>query len=77
MTHLITNSINIFSNINRTESNEKENFNMCVNFSLFKNFALLYSRVGAGAVGAALNFYPKPEPHKNDDAPQHWFQRSQ
>jgi hypothetical protein len=46
---------------------------------------LLYSRVGAGAgVGAAgaagaagapephQNFYPEPEPHKNDAAPQHW-----
>jgi hypothetical protein len=25
---------------------------MCLNFRSFKNFALLYSRVGAGAAGA-------------------------
>jgi hypothetical protein len=31
---------------------------------------LLYSRVGAGA---AQTFYSKPEPHKIDAAPQHWF----
>jgi hypothetical protein len=30
---------------------------------------LLYSRVGAGA---ASNFHPEPEPHKNNAAPQHW-----
>jgi hypothetical protein len=43
---------------------------MCLNFGSFKNFALLCSRVGAGA-GAAKNFYPEPKPHKNDAAPQH------
>jgi hypothetical protein len=46
----------------------------CVTLVYFKIFALLYSRVGAGA---ASNFYPEPdpelEPHKNDAAPQHWL----
>jgi hypothetical protein len=37
--------------------------------SFIKNNALLYSRVGAGAAGAAVNFYP--ESHKNYMAPQH------
>jgi hypothetical protein len=37
---------------------------------------LLYNRIGAGAgaagaAGAASKFYPEPEPHKNDAAPQH------
>jgi hypothetical protein len=36
---------------------------MCLNLDLFKNFALVFSRVGE----------PEPEPHKNDAAPQHWF----
>jgi hypothetical protein len=40
----------------------------------FKIFVLLYSRVGAGA-GAASNFYPEPESHENDAAPQHWQAR--
>jgi hypothetical protein len=39
---LITHSVHIFININRTESNG----------------ALLYSWVGAGAVGAASKFLP-------------------
>jgi hypothetical protein len=46
---------------------------MCVNLDLFKNFVLLFIWVGAGA-GAASNFYPEPEPHKNDAAPQHWYE---
>jgi hypothetical protein len=51
-----------FSNINRTESYEQNSFNMYINFGLFKNLALLYSRVGAGAraagAGAASKFLP-------------------
>jgi hypothetical protein len=71
---LITHLVNFFFNINRTESYAQDSFNMCLNFSLFKNFALLYSRVGAGAgAGAASKFYPEPEPHKNDLVPQHWY----
>jgi hypothetical protein len=35
--------------VNRTESNEKDSFKMCL-----RNFALLYSRVGAGAAGAGV-----------------------
>jgi hypothetical protein len=33
---------------------------MCLNFDIFKNFALLFSRVGAGvgAAGAASKFLP-------------------
>jgi hypothetical protein len=47
-------SVHIFTNTNRTESNEQDSFNMCLNLVHFKNFALLYSRVGAGAgTGAA------------------------
>jgi hypothetical protein len=49
---------------------------MCLNLVCFKNFALLYRRVGAGAgatetgAGAHQNFYPEleVEPHKNDAA---------
>jgi hypothetical protein len=48
---------------------------MCLNLDLFKNFALLSSRVkegaGAAGAGAASKFYPEPEPHKNDTSPQH------
>jgi hypothetical protein len=40
-------------------------------------FALLYSRVGAGAAGAASKFSPEPEPHKNDATPQHCYLVSQ
>jgi hypothetical protein len=41
----------IFSTINRTESNEPDtgSFNMSLNFSSFKKFALQYSREGARA----------------------------
>jgi hypothetical protein len=35
MIQFITHSVHVFSNINRTESNEKDNFNMCLNFSYF------------------------------------------
>jgi hypothetical protein len=52
-----THSVHIFSNIDRTESYEQDSFNICLNFSSFKNFALLYSRVGARA-GAASKFLP-------------------
>jgi hypothetical protein len=52
--------------VNRTESNEKDSFNMRLNFSSFKNFALLYSRVGAGVASKFLS-----EPHKNDAPPKH------
>jgi hypothetical protein len=46
---------------------------MCLTLVRFKNFALSYSWVVAGAAGAgaASNFNPEPEPHKNDAAPQH------
>jgi hypothetical protein len=44
--------VNIFSNINHIESNKEDSFNMCLNLVRLKNFASLYSRVGAGA-GAA------------------------
>jgi hypothetical protein len=43
----------------------------------FKNFALLYSRVGAGAVaraagaGAALKTFTRSRSRKKDAAPQH------
>jgi hypothetical protein len=54
----ITHSVHIFSNINRTELYEQDSFNLWLNF---KNFALLYSRVGAGAAGAASKFLPGAE----------------
>jgi hypothetical protein len=46
-----THSVHIFSNLNHTESIEKDSFILCLNFSVvpYKNFALLYSRVSAGA----------------------------
>jgi hypothetical protein len=51
-----------YININRTESNAQDSFNICFNFSsFFQIFALLYSRVGAGAgagAGAASKFLP-------------------
>jgi hypothetical protein len=51
-------SVHIFSNKNRTESN-------AYTFVCFKNFALLYRRVGAGATeagaGTHQNFYPELE----------------
>jgi hypothetical protein len=37
-------TVQIFSNIDRTESYGKDSFNMCLNFSSFKNFAVPYSR---------------------------------
>jgi hypothetical protein len=53
---------NPFSNKNRTESDEQNSFNTCITFVRFKNFALLYSRVGAGAgaraAGATTKFSP-------------------
>jgi hypothetical protein len=39
--------------MNHTESNEQDSFIMCLNFSRFKNFALLYSRGGTGAARGA------------------------
>jgi hypothetical protein len=55
-----THSVHIFSNRNSTESNEKDtgSFNMCLTLVHFKNFALPYSRVGAGA---ASKFLPGAE----------------
>jgi hypothetical protein len=35
MKQFITHSVHIFDKINRTESNEKDSFNMCLNFSSF------------------------------------------
>jgi hypothetical protein len=51
MTQFKTHSVHIISNINRTELNEKDSLNISVNVTVvpFKNFALLNSRVGAGA----------------------------
>jgi hypothetical protein len=46
MKQFMTHSVNIFSNIDRTESYGQDSFNMCLNFS---SFVLLYSRIGAGA----------------------------
>jgi hypothetical protein len=57
MYQIIAHSVHNFININRTESNAQDSFNICFNFSSFSNFALLYSRVGAGA-GAASKFLP-------------------
>jgi hypothetical protein len=42
--------------MDRTESYEQDSFNICLNFSYFKIFALLYGRLGAGAAGAASKF---------------------
>jgi hypothetical protein len=57
MKQFITHSVHIFSkinrNINRTESNDKDCFNMSLNISFFKTFAFLYRRALAGA---ALKF---------------------
>jgi hypothetical protein len=51
---------NPFSTINRTESYEQDTVvsTRILNLVLFKNFALLYIKVGAGAAGAgaAKNF---------------------
>jgi hypothetical protein len=38
----------------RTESNEQDSFNFCLDLSSLKNFALLYSRVGAGTTSICL-----------------------
>jgi hypothetical protein len=47
-----THSVHIFNNINRAKSYEQDCFNKCLNFIVrFKNFALLYNTVGAGAAG--------------------------
>jgi hypothetical protein len=51
----------MFSNINLTESYKQDSFNMCLKTLVrFKNFALLYNRVGAGAARAeaASKFLP-------------------
>jgi hypothetical protein len=42
--------------------------------SFLKKVGLLYRKVGDGIAGtqAASNFYPKPEPHGNNAAPQNW-----
>jgi hypothetical protein len=60
MLQFITHSVHIFSNIDRTESNEQDSFNMCLTLVHFENFALPYSRVGAGAgaAGPASKFIP-------------------
>jgi hypothetical protein len=50
----------MFSNTNRTDSNEEDSFNKCLNFSLLQEPEL------------HQNFQPEPEPHKNDAVPQHW-----
>jgi hypothetical protein len=50
----MTHPVYFFSNLNRTESNEQNSFNMCLNLDHFKNFALLFSRVGAGAASKFL-----------------------
>jgi hypothetical protein len=45
-------------------------------FLLFKKVGLLYGSLGAGAKACRSCikiFTPKPEPHQNDAAPQHWF----
>jgi hypothetical protein len=49
---------------------------LMLTFIPYKNFNLLYSRVGARPEPHP-NFRPKPEPeqHKNDAAPQHWFKQ--
>jgi hypothetical protein len=36
----------------------------------FNTAVMLYSRVGAGASEPHQNFYPEPEPHKNDADPK-------
>jgi hypothetical protein len=63
----MTHSVDIFSHLNRTES-YKHKF-------VFKHFALLYCTPGNEPEPPEpyQNFYPEPEPHKNDAAPQHWF----
>jgi hypothetical protein len=47
---------------------KKYNFSMCSKLVHFKNFALLYSRVGAEAASKSL---PGAVAAKNDAAPQH------
>jgi hypothetical protein len=57
MYNFITHSVHIFSDINHMN----KIVSMCVQTLVrFKNFALLYSRVGAGAAGAgaASKFLP-------------------
>jgi hypothetical protein len=57
----MTHTVHIFSNKNRTESYEHDSLNMSLNFVVpFKNFSLLYSRIGAGAAGSgtASKFLP-------------------
>jgi hypothetical protein len=40
-------------------------------FLCFKKVGFLNSGLSAGAGRASSKFYPEPEPHKNDAAPQH------
>jgi hypothetical protein len=54
----MTHSVHIFSNKNRIESYEQDSLNMSLNLVRFKNFSLLYSRVGAGTAGAGSKFLP-------------------
>jgi hypothetical protein len=69
MQQIITQSVHIFINMNRTESNEQNSFYMCLHYVRLKNFALQSSTVGAGAgaagagagvAGAASKFLPGP-----------------
>jgi hypothetical protein len=64
----------IYYNFCYKESEEKRMSDLVLPFTPLKIFDLLYSKVGAGA-GAASNFCPKPEPHKNDAAPQHCYKQ--
>jgi hypothetical protein len=67
MKQVVTHSVHIFSNKNRTGSNEKDSFNMCLNFSSFKNILPFYT---VGKEPEAHQNFP-PEPHKNGAAQQH------
>jgi hypothetical protein len=46
-------SVHIYNKFRYTESDEKRMLALMLTFIPFNNFDLLYSRVGAGAAGAA------------------------
>jgi hypothetical protein len=78
MKQFLIHSVHFFSFKNRTESIEKYSFIMCLNLSSFKKILPCYT-VGQEPEPPELhrNFFPEPEPQKNEAAPQHYSQVSQ
>jgi hypothetical protein len=68
--------MHIYYNFRSKESEEKRLSDLMVPFTPLNFFDLLYSRIGAGAAGAASKLSPGAGPHKNDAVPHYCLDNS-